>query len=126
MSTPPVLSLAPVVASLQIFQEVGLAALREKSKKLTAYVAWLIATRFGERIGSITPEDARGCQLSLVVKDKSINGKALFDRLCKLNVTPDWREPDVIRIAPAPLYNSFGDAFEFAERLDLALSQSTS
>jgi len=126
MSTPPVLSLAPVVASLQIFQEVGLAALREKSKKLTAYVAWLIATRFGEHIGSITPEDARGCQLSLVVKDKSINGKALFDRLCKLNVTPDWREPDVIRIAPAPLYNSFGDAFEFAERLDLALSQSTS
>jgi kynureninase len=55
------------------------------------------------------------------VKDKTIDGKALFDRLCELNVTPDWREPDVIRVAPAPLYNSFEDVFEFAERLGRAL-----
>jgi kynureninase len=121
LSTPPVLSLTPVIASLQLFQEVGLAALREKSARLTGYLDWLVATRFGERIGTITPDDARGCQLSLVVKDKSINGKALFDRLCELNVTPDWREPDVIRVAPAPFYNSFDDVFEFAERLSLAL-----
>jgi kynureninase len=122
MSNPPILSLAPVVGSLQIFQEVGLAAIREKSKKLTGYLNWLVATRFGDRIGSITPEDARGCQLSLIVKDESINAKGLFDRLCELNVTPDWREPDVIRVAPVPLYNSFDDVYEFVERLGLALS----
>ena len=122
MSNPPILSLAPVVASLQIFEEVGLLKIREKSKRLTAYMDWLIATRFAEQIASITPADARGCQLSLVVKDKRINAKALFDRLCELNVTPDWREPDVIRVAPVPLYNSFDDVFEFAERLSLALS----
>jgi kynureninase len=125
MSNPPILSLAPVVGSLRIFQEAGLAAIREKSKKLTGYMDWLVAKRFGERIGTITPEDARGCQLSLIVKDKSIDGKALFDRLCALNVTPDWREPDVIRVAPAPLYNSFDDVFEFVERLSLALSGSS-
>jgi len=125
MSNPPILSLAPVVGSLKLFQEVGLAAIREKSRKLTGYMDWLVATRFGERIGTITPRDARGCQLSLIVKDKSIDGKALFDRLCALNVTPDWREPDVIRVAPAPLYNSFDDVFEFVERLSLALSGSS-
>jgi len=124
MSNPPILSLAPVVGSLKIFQEAGLAAIREKSKKLTGYMDWLVATRFGEQIGSITPEDARGCQLSLSVKGSGIDGKKLFDNLCALNVTPDWREPDVIRVAPAPLYNSFDDVFEFAERLSLALSDS--
>jgi len=121
LSTPPVLSLTPVIASMQLFREVGLPALREKSKLLTGYLDWLVDTRFGDRIGTITPEDARGCQLSLVVKDRTINGKALFNRLCELNVTPDWREPDVIRVAPVPLYNSFDDVFEFAERLNLAL-----
>lgn len=124
MSNPPILALAPVVASLQIFQEAGLAALREKSKRLTGYLHWLVEKRCGERIGTITPDDARACQLSLIVRDASIDAKALFDRLCELNVTPDWREPDVIRVAPAPLYNSFEDAFEFAERLELALSDS--
>lgn len=122
MSNPPILSLAPVVGSLQIFQEAGLAAIRDKSKKLTGYLDWLVATRFGDRIGTITPEDARGCQLSLIVKDKRIDAKGLFDKLCELNVTPDWREPDVIRVAPVPLYNSFDDVYEFVERLSLALS----
>lgn len=122
MSNPPILALAPVAGSLQIFQEAGLAAIREKSEKLTGFMDWLVATRFGDRIGTITPEDARGCQLSLIVKDKSIDAKGLFNKLCKLNVTPDWREPDVIRVAPVPLYNSFDDVFEFVERLDLALS----
>ena len=121
MSNPPILSLAPVVGSLKIFEDAGLAAIREKSEKLTGFLDWLVAARFGDRIGTITPADARGCQLSLVVKDKSINAKGLFDKLCELNVTPDWREPDVIRVAPAPLYNSFEDVYEFVERLSLAL-----
>ncbi len=122
MSNPPILALAPVVASLQIFQEAGLAALRDKADKLTGYMDWLVEKRFGDRISSITPIDARGCQLSLVVKDPSINAKSLFDKLCELNVTGDWREPDVIRFAPVPLYNNFDDVFELAERINLALS----
>lgn len=122
MSNPPILALAPVVASLQIFQQAGLAAIRDKGRKLTGYLDWLVATRFGDRIGTITPRDARGSQLSFIVKDPSIDAKSLFDKLCELNVTGDWREPDIIRVAPAPLYNSFDDAFEFVQRLALALS----
>ena len=122
MSNPPILSLAPVIASLQLFQEAGFDALREKSRTLTGYLRWLVETRFGDRIGSITPADAPGCQQSLIVNDKSIDARALFDRLCELNVTGDWRNPDVIRVAPVPIYNSFADVFEFAERLSNALS----
>lgn len=125
ISNPPILSLAPVVGSLQIFEEAGLGRLREKSRQLTGYMDWLVSTRHGDRIGCITPEDARGCQLSLIVKGPAIDGKALFDHLCELNVTPDWREPDVIRVAPVPLYNSFEDVFEFAERLTAALADAT-
>jgi len=122
MSNPPILALAPVVASLDLFQQIGLEALRRKSKLLSGYLRWLMEKRFSDHIGIITPDDGKGCQLSLVVKDKSIDARALFDRLCELNVTGDWRNPDVIRVAPTPIYNSFDDAFEFAERLELALS----
>lgn len=121
MSNPPILALAPVIASLDLFLEAGLPRLIEKSRSLTNYLRWLINRRFPERIGILTPADARGAQLSLVVQDPNIDGKTLFDRLCKLNVTGDWREPDVIRVAPAPMYNSFSDVFEFVERLELAL-----
>ena len=123
MSNPPILSLAPVVASLSLFQRAGMDALRRKSKLLTGYLRWLVEHRFADQIGIITPANACGCQLSLVVKDKSIDARALFDRLCELNVTGDWRNPDVIRVAPTPMYNSFDDVFEFAERLDQALSR---
>jgi kynureninase len=121
MSCPPVLSMAPVIGSLSLFQEAGLGAIREKATKLTGYLDWLIRKRFAGRLESITPRHARACQLSLVVRDQSINARSLFEKLCELNVTGDWREPDVIRFAPAPLYNSFADVFEFAERLALAL-----
>ena len=122
MSNPPILSLAPVVASLSLFQRAGMEALRRKSKLLTGYLRWLVEHRFADQIGIITPAEACGCQLSLVVKDKSVDARALFERLCELNVTGDWRNPDVIRVAPTPMYNSFDDVFEFAERLDQALS----
>lgn len=121
MSNPPILSLAPVVASLQVFLEAGLSRLRAKSAALTAYLDWLVQTRFGGRVGTITPPGERGAQLSLVVRDTTIDARALFRRLCDMNVTGDWREPDVIRVAPAPLYNSFSDVYEFAERLQRAL-----
>jgi kynureninase len=117
MSTPPILSLAPVLASLELFQEAGMTALAAKSRRLTGYLAWLIEQRFDGAIGTITPEHARGAQLSLVVRDAAIDARALFEALCERNVTGDWREPNVIRVAPAPLYNSFGDVYEFVERL---------
>ncbi len=122
MSNPPILALAPVIASLDLFLDAGLSNLMEKSRKLTNYLRWLIEKRCGDSIGILTRDADRGAQLSLIVKDPGVEGKALFDRLCELNVTGDWREPDVIRVAPVPLYNSFEDVFEFAERLGLALS----
>jgi kynureninase len=121
MSNPPILSLAPVIASLKIFQEVGMAALIEKSTSLTNYLAWLVEQRFDGRIYSITPKDARGCQLSLVVRDPQVSARGLFEKLCEHNVTGDWREPDVIRVAPVPLYNSYSDVFELVQRLSQAL-----
>ena len=117
MSNPPILSLAPVIGSLELFLEAGPAALRERSR-LTGYLDWLLARRFGDKLRSITPEDARGAQLSLVVTANGVRPRSVFDKLVERNVTGDWREPDVIRVAPAPLYNSFTDVFEFAERLD--------
>lgn len=121
LSCPPVLSFAPVLASLEIFAEAGLPALVEKSRRLTGYLEWLIRHRFGERIGIITPAQARGCQLSLVVRDPGVDAKQVFRKLTELNVIGDWRDPDVIRIAPAPLYNGYGDVFECASRLQQAL-----
>ncbi len=121
MSNPPILALAPVIAALEIFSEVGLTALTKKAATLTGYLEWLIKQRFAGQIESITPEHARGCQLSLVVSDQSINPRTLFEQLCERNVTGDWREPDVIRVAPVPLYNSYTDVFEFANRLQEAI-----
>ena len=121
MSNPPILALAPVIASLDVFLEAGLPRLIEKSRKLTGYMRWLIEKRFAGRIGVLTREDARGAQLSLIVEDPNVDPKALFDRLCELNVTGDWREPDVIRVAPVALYNNYDDVYEFVERLELAL-----
>jgi kynureninase len=121
LSCPPVLSFAPVLASLEIFTEAGLSQLIEKSRRLTGYLAWLIGHRFEGRIGIITPAEERGCQLSLVVRDKGVEPRQVFRNLMDLNVIGDWREPDVIRIAPAPMYNSYGDVFACVEQLQLAL-----
>jgi len=121
LSCPPVLSFAPVLASLEIFEAAGLERLIEKSRRLTGYLEWLVQHRCGDRIGIITPGAERGCQLSLVVRDPNVDARRLFDRLAALNVIGDWREPDVIRIAPAPLYNSYGDVFECVRRLQQAL-----
>lgn len=121
MSNPPILSLAPVIASLELFGNAGFDRLVAKSRRLTGFLDWLLKTRFEGRIGTITPDNQRGCQLSLIVRDDGIEPRRLFERLCSLNVTGDWREPNVIRVAPAPMYNSYADVFEFAERLGKAL-----
>jgi kynureninase len=120
LSNPPILSFAPVIASLQIFHEAGMKELRKKSLLLTEYLDWILQSRFGGSIASITPENARGCQMSLQVVDPALHARHLFASLQQQNVLADWREPDVIRVAPVPLYNCFEDVFEFGERLVVA------
>jgi kynureninase len=122
LSCPAVLSQAPLLASLEIFEEAGIDNLRAKSIELTGYLDYLLQQGFAGRIGSITPADSRGCQLSLVVCDDSLDPQAVFASLDDLNITVDWREPNVIRVAPVPLYNSFEDVYEFTERLEIALA----
>ena len=109
LSNPPILSLAAIRASLSIFDEVGMNKLVAKSKELTNYLLYLLNTIDTDRIEIITPEE-RGCQLSIRVKN---GNRELFDIIIEKGVIADWREPDVIRIAPVPLYNSFEDVFKF-------------
>ncbi|QIK81545.1 kynureninase [Lysobacter sp. HDW10] len=115
LSNPPILGLAPLRASLDQFQRAGMPALREKSLQLTAYLAQCIELYLSDAIDIITPMAAekRGAQLSLRVKEGRDAGRALFDHLAKHGVMGDWREPDVIRISPAPLYNTYADVQRF-------------
>lgn len=115
LSNVNVLSSAAHLASLSIFSEVGMPALRKKSLELTGYLEYLLLQELNEnheRVKIITPSDPdqRGCQLSLLVEN---GGRQLFDQLTARGVIADWREPNVVRIAPVPLYNSFEDVFEF-------------
>lgn len=115
LSNVPILQAAAHLASLEIFHRAGMKKLREKSKLLTGYLEYLLEEidRDGKYFSIITPKDpeARGCQLSIYMK----TGKEPFTKLIKHGVIADWREPDVIRVAPAPLYNSFEDVYTFAE-----------
>lgn len=116
LSNAPVFSMAVHRASLELFNQAGMKNLVDKSKKLTGYLLYLIneinAQAKEEILKVLTPPDEsdRGCQVSIVVKQ---NGKALFEAISKKGVIADWREPDVIRIAPVPLYNSFKDVYDF-------------
>lgn len=116
LSNPPILSMAAIRASLDIFAEAGFENLRKKSIKLTGYLEFLLDEMKDDAINVITPRnpDERGCQLSIQVKNAD---KSLHTKLTETGVISDWREPDVIRVAPAPLYNSFEDVFRFSEKL---------
>jgi len=116
LSNPPILSMAAVKASLDLFAEAGMDNIRAKSIQLTGYLEFLINDLDNDHIKIITPKDPeqRGCQLSIQVKNAN---RSLHDALTKSGVVSDWREPDVIRIAPAPLYNSFTDVYEMVRRL---------
>lgn len=111
LSNPPILSMAAIKASLDMFQTVGMKALTRKSQKLTGYFEFLINQIDSEDIKIITPKNAkeRGCQLSIQVKNTD---KSLHKKLTENNIITDWREPNVIRCAPVPLYNSFEDVFQ--------------
>ena len=116
LSNPPILSMAAIKASLDMFAEVGMEALREKSEKLTGYFEFLINQIDSDDIKIITPSNPkeRGCQLSIQVKNAD---KSLHKKLTENNIITDWREPDVIRCAPVPMYNSFEDVFRMVSIL---------
>jgi len=116
MSNETVLSMAALKASLEIFEEVGMKAIVRKSRLLTRYLEFLIEELKSDRIQIITPKqtDARGAQLSIRVIQSD---KSLFRAISDKGVIADWREPDVIRIAPTPLYNNFSDVFNFVQIL---------
>ncbi|NNK60014.1 MAG: kynureninase [Flavobacteriaceae bacterium] len=121
LSNPPILSMAAIKASLDIFHEVGIEELVEKSKSLTGYFEFLLKQLGEDVIRIITPEnpEERGCQLSIQVKNAN---KELHTKLTEAGVISDWREPDVIRCAPVPLYNSYQDVYEMVKRLKTILN----
>jgi kynureninase len=118
ISNPPILSMAPLRASLAIFDEAGgMESLRAKSLKLTGYLQFLLSEPDGRKLfNAITSKepDARGCQLSILVHE---HPKELFGKLQAAGVKCDFREPNVIRAAPTPLYNTFHEVWRFAKIL---------
>lgn len=116
-SNPPILGIAPLRASLELFEQAGFAALRHKSESLTGYLESLIDDSLSDILRILTPREParRGAQLSLRVLQGRDAGRALFDHLAENGVLGDWREPDVIRISPVPLYNSHADVLRFAQ-----------
>jgi len=123
ISNSSVIAVAPYLASLMVFEEVGMDTLITKRKKIVAYLEFVLKSIANEVEGSfeiITPLD-RGCQLSVLLHGE---GKALFDYLIKNGVITDWREPNVIRLAPAPFYCSYEDMFRFGQILKSGILRS--
>jgi kynureninase len=121
LSNPPVLGLAPLRASLDLFARAGgMQALRERSLRLTGYLEALIGERLADTLQIVTPRDPaqRGAQLSLRVAGGRERGRALFEHLEHAGIVGDWREPDVIRISPAPLYNNHADILRFVRGVE--------
>jgi kynureninase len=115
LSNPSILSMAALRASMDIFDEVGMERLRAKSERLTTYLEFLLEQKPQEGFSIITPRDPaqRGAQLSLRVTK---NGRAVCESLAHHGIICDWREPDIMRVAPVPLYNSFLDVHTFVEK----------
>jgi kynureninase len=124
LSNPPILAMAPLAASLEHFAAAGLPALRRKSVELTGYFERLVQQRLAGRVQVITPADpqARGAALSLrllgLTRDRA---RQVFEAMRQRLILPDWREPDVIRAAPAPFYNGYADAWRFVDALQAEL-----
>lgn len=125
LSNAPVLGMAAHLASLDIFDEAGMEKIGEKRDQITAFLEHVIedvAQKVSDKcqLEIITPKNIkkRGAQLSIVAHGQ---GRSLFDALTELGVVADWREPNVIRIAPAPLYNSYEDCYRFGKYLEKAI-----
>lgn len=120
LSNPPIMALAPLRASMEIFAEAGMDRLREKSRMLTGYLEFLLRDKESANCSIITPRDPerRGAQLSIRLS----KGRGVCDRLIADGVIGDWREPDIYRVAAVPLYNSYKDVYHFVQRFSVALS----
>lgn len=126
ISNGTALPMAALAASLEIFDEAGgMAALRVKSRQQTEYLYFLLDEVLGDKIESITPRnpDERGCQLSLRVKVPDLDGQSVFAEIEAAGVACDWRFPDVIRVAPAPLFNTYTDIRRFVDILATAVNR---
>jgi len=115
LSNPSIVSLAALRASMEIFHEAGMERLREKSVSLTGYLEFLLNEKASPNFSIITPRerDRRGAQLSIKVRR---GGRELCEQLAREGIIGDWREPDILRVAPVPLYNSFHDVFRFVRQ----------
>ncbi len=126
LSNPPIIAMSILKASLEIFDDVGMTALRSKSEKLTGYLVYVIDKLAEElpnvKLNIITPRDhkRRGGQISLLIEGRE---RDVFEKLTAAGVISDFREPCMIRVAPAPLYNSFEDVFIFSESLKEILTE---
>ena len=120
LSNPPIVSLAVLRASMDLFREAGMDRLRAKSESLTAYMEFLLSQKASKNFTVITPRERerRGAQLSIRIAQ---NVKELCECLARDGITGDWREPDTFRVAPVPLYNSYRDVFQFVERFAAAI-----
>ncbi len=126
LSNAPILSMAALRASLDVIDRAGgIGALRHKSEQQINYLDAMLAEVLGDRIESITPTpmEQRGCQFALRVTAPEVDGRAVYEELEAADVACDWRYPDVIRVAPVPLYNSFTDIHRFVHVLDRILSE---
>ena len=123
LSNPPIFSMTPLIASLRLFQQAGIGQLRSKSEQMTAYLDFLLQVELEDKLTVFTPAEAasRGCQLSLSLAEGRTKGRQVFEQLSSQGVVADWREPDVIRVAPVPLYNSHRDVWRFVQILKEAL-----
>ena len=124
ISNAPILSVAPYLASLTMFEEVGMPALIEKRNTIVSYLEFILQEIDKEVDGSfeiITPKE-RGCQLSVFLHGQ---GKSLFNYLMEQGVITDWREPNVIRLAPAPFYSSYEDMYHFGQILKKGIQLGT-
>jgi len=124
LSNAPVLAMAPLLASLPLFDAAGMDAIRAKSLALTRHARELLEAVLGSRIACITPraDAAHGCQLSLRVPGGGGEGRRVFEALLERGVIGDWREPDIVRVAPHPLYNSYADVEAFVHHLAAAVA----
>ncbi len=115
LSNPSILAMAALRASMDIFDEAGMERLREKSMQLTGYLEFLLEAHASPKFEVLTPREPerRGAQLSIRMKS---GGRDICDRLIEDGVLCDWREPDILRVAPVPLYNSYMDVHRFVNR----------
>jgi kynureninase len=124
-SNPPIFSTAPLLASLDLFRSADIGQLRAKSQALTRFAGDFIRSRLAGAVTIVTPlaEREHGCQLSLRIAGNPMRGRRVFDALADRDVVCDWREPDIIRVAPVPLYNTFVDVDTFCTQLEASVRE---